>query len=682
MFTEIYQETYNKIHEKAFDFSVIRLSPSDWAQKNIFLTSAESKYTGYLNYDLTPYFREIVDSFDRDDPMMQGAIMKCAQIGGTTSVLVPLICHTIAEDPCNLMFLSGNETLVKDTIRDRLDPIIKNSKLEKFIRSSVLKKKNQKSGDTDQKKEFAGGSLTSMAYNPRRLRFYSVQRIFADEFDDAPRSDKKEGSIRSLLENRTTSFGNSKKIMYNSTPTVKGSSNIEEVFLEGDQRKWHWNCPHCNEFIPIEWSVKRENGTFAGIKWKLNEQSELIRDSIHYECQNCGGKIYEKDKYYYNLKGEWFPTAKPKTIYHKSWQLNAIILPPGFDDWFALVSAWLKACPPNEPVNSDLLKVFLNTKLGLLWEDRAKEIRVNELMSNTRSYQIGTVPDETCKKDDNGEIALITLICDLGGVVKDEQKEIFEDDVRLDWEIVAHSTKGQTYSIDHGSIGTFQRTRSKNKNTDEDRIKYNYNIGERNNVWDILEQIRNKPLVSQSGETYLITMTIIDTSAFTKLAFKYINKCNDNFVLGIKGYADEYRRIGNDKPIVKRSSENKENLYILQVDDLKDQLSINMNLKVGVDGYQPNGYMNFPQPEQGKYIMKSYFHHLESEKRVPIEKDGVEIGFKWVKKHSGVENHFFDINVYTLAAKIIFIDILKKIGGSKYSKLTWSDYCDIMPKKD
>ena len=79
--------------------------------------------------------------------------------------------------------------------------------------------------------------------------------------------------------------------------------------------------------------------------------------------------------------------------------------------------------------------------------------------------------------------------------------------------------------------------------------------------------------------------------------------------------------------------------------------------------------------------MKSYFHHFESEKRVPIEKDNVEIGFKWVKKHSGVENHFFDINVYVLASKIIFIDILKKIGGSKYSKLTWSDYCETIPKK-
>lgn len=686
MFAEIYKETYRKIHDKAFEFSVINLSPSEWTEKNIYLTSAESKYTGFLSYDLTPYFREIVDSFDRDNPMIQGAIMKCAQIGGTTSVLVPLICHTISEDPCNMMFISGNETLVKDTIRDRLDPVIRNSKLDKFVRSSVKKKKNQKSGDTDAKKEFAGGSLTSMAYNPRRLRFYSVKKIFADEFDDAPRSDKKEGSIRSLLENRTTSFGNSKKIMYNSTPTIKGASNIEEVFLEGDQRKWHWNCPHCKEFIPIEWSITRENGTFAGIKWKLNESNEIIRESIYYECQNCGGKIYEKDKYSHNLKGQWFPTAKPKTPYHRSWWLNAIVLPIGFDDWFALISSWLKACPPNEPVSSEDLKVFLNTKMGLLWEDKGKALSVNELMNNTRAYRIGTVPDVTCENDENGKIVMICLICDLGGVEKNNEKEILEDDVRLDWEIVAYSSKGQNYSIDHGSIGTFQRTRSKNKNTDENRIKYNYNLGEKNNVWDLLDQIRTKELTSESGENWQITMTLVDTGNFTIKAFRYINKWQDyevkekrdKFVIGVKGHADEYRRNGLDKPIVKRSNENKERLYILNVDDLKDILSTNMQLKIGVDGYQPSGYINYPIPENNKYTMRTYFGHLESEKRIPVEKDGVEIGYKWRKKHSSVENHFFDINVYAQAAKIIFIDRLRQIGGAAYSKITWDDYCEAI----
>lgn len=164
MFTEIYTENYKNIHEKAFDFNIERLLPSDWVENNIYLTSAESSDTGYLKYDLTPYFREIVDFFDRDNPLQQGAIMTCAQIGKTTSVLIPSICHTIAEDPCNIMFVSGSEKIVKDTMRDRLDPILKNSKLDHLITPTIVKKKNQRSGDTDFKKEFAGGSLTASTY--------------------------------------------------------------------------------------------------------------------------------------------------------------------------------------------------------------------------------------------------------------------------------------------------------------------------------------------------------------------------------------------------------------------------------------------------------------------------------------------------------------------------------------
>jgi len=678
MFTEIYTENYKNIHEKAFDFNIERLLPSDWVEKNIYLTSAESSNTGYLKYDLTPYFREIVDFFDRDNPKQQGAMMTCAQIGKTTSVLVPSICHTIAEDPCNIMFLSGSEKIVRDTMRDRLDPVLKNSKLDHLITPTIVKKKNQRSGDTDFKKEFAGGSLTASTYNPRLLRFYTVQRIYADEFDDAPRVDKQQGSIRDLLINRTASFGASKKIMYSSTPTIKGASNIEEVFLEGDQRKWHWNCPHCKDYIPIEWSVKRENGTFAGLKWKLTDTNEIIRESIHYECQNCGGKIYEKDKFSLNLKGKFIPTAKPKNPFCVSWQLNALVLKPGADDWYILIDGWLGANPPGEVTDTNKLKVFLNTKLGQLWEDKGRQVKVTDLMQNTRSYQCGVVPDKIMEIDETGNVAILVLVCDLGGVM-DFDNKIF--DVRLDWEIKAFTTKGQTYSIDHGSIGTFQRTRSKNKNKDEERELYTYEIGQKNNVWDLLEQIRKKPIKSQSGEEYMIELTLVDTGNFTNFANKYIELVNDNYVVGIKGRADEYtrrdtdyRKKTSDVQIVRKSKEHRK-LYIIETDDAKDILSNNMILKKSIDNFYPSGFMNFPQPEFGKYNYNTYFHHFESETRIPIEKDGVEVGFKWKKKHSSVENHFFDVNVYSVVAHNIFIDIVKSYGG-EWKNTTWESFCN------
>jgi phage terminase large subunit GpA-like protein len=259
--------------------------------------------------------------------------------------------------------------------------------------------------------------------------------------------------------------------------------------------------------------------------------------------------------------------------------------------------------------------------------------------------------------------------------------ETNNEDVRLDWELIAHTTSGVTYSINHGSIGTFKRNRKKTnleRSNESERDKYTYSHGQRFSVWPVLKELINKNYIGQSGDAYNIDITVIDTGFFTRLAYDFIKSVNDAIVVGIKGYTeDEYRKLNKDTPVIQRSREMANNLYILQVNQLKDILASNMKLSMGMDGFQPYGFMNFPQSSMGKYAMKSYFSHFESEHRVPLMKGDIEIGFAWKKKNSDVENHFFDVYVYNLAAREIYIDILRK-SYPKYSKLTWDDFVNIV----
>ncbi len=677
MLNEIFKNSIERIQEKIYSYKTIRLEPSEWIEKNIYLTSAESRYPGFFSYDRSPYTKEVVDSLSPTSDIEMVAVIKCAQSGFTAGVVTVMIPYIISECPSNIIFLSGSESLVQDTVRDRIDPIIHNSGLSHLIRPSIVKKKNQKSGDTDFKKEFAGGSLTAITYNPRHLRFYSAKFILADEFDDAPRSDKKEGSIRSLLENRTKSYGSTKKIAYISTPTIKNQSNIEDVFEMGDQRKWNWCCPHCETYIPIEWRIEKEDGTHAGIKYSLDEKNELIPESVHYECQNCTGKITYDQKYVLNLSGKWIPTAKPKKPSYRSYQLNALVIPPGFDSWTDLVYQWIDACPKDGPIDQGKLKAFANTQLGQTWREEGQSLRVNELMQNNiRSYKMGLVPDKTCETDGNGKIIMLSLACDLGGLM-----ETNNEDVRLDYEIIAHTSTGATYSILHGSIGTFKKSRKKTKaesQNESERDKYTYSHGQKYSVWPYLKEIIDKNYIGQSEDAYNIDITVIDTGHFTRLAYDFINSVSDSYVVGVKGYAeDEYRRLTKDTPIISRSREMAGKLYILQVNQLKDILASNMKLRMGMDGYQPSGFMNFPQSELGKYAMHSYFAHFEAEHRVPTMKGDIEIGYSWKKKNSSVENHFFDVYVYNIAAREIFIDILRR-SHSKNARLTYEDYVRLI----
>lgn len=674
MLKELYHKAVHSILDKVYEYKTVKLKPSEWAEKNVFMTRAESPYPGYLNFDHSPYTREVLDCISPESDVEMAAIMKCSQSGFTATVIVPAICYTISEEPCPTLFASGTDDLVRDTVTSKLDPVLQNSGLRHLLRSNSQKQKNNKSGDTDFNKEFAGGSLKGVTYKPSNLRMFSVKLILADELDNAKRIDKEEGDVLTLLENRARAFGNRKKKIYLSSPTTKGRSNIEVAYNKGDKRKWNWECPHCKNYIPIEWRVEKENGAWGGIKYQLNDANKLIEESVHYECQICEGKIFYNQKGALNLTGKWIPTAEPERPNYRSYQLNALVIPPGFDSWVDLVYLWLEACPPNEPINQDNLKSFLNTSLGQLWEDLGREIKANALQENAQDYDIGTVPDKLCEQENNGKIIFMSLVCDLGGIMQPD-----DEDVRLDWEVTAHTNTGVQYRIEHGSIGTFKNNRnksSKDKNNEFERMKWTYAMGQPNSVWNELDKLIDRGFSGDGNVLYPIDITLIDTAHFTTLAYNYIKSKNDPFIVGIRGYADgEYRNLSKDTPIIKRSQELKGSLYILQVNQIKDKLATNMQLKRGIDGYQPAGFMNFPQSNNGRYDYPNYFKHYEAEKRIEEERNGVIVGFAWKKKHSTVQNHFFDIAVYTLASTEIYIDIFRKDDPKRYAGLTWEDYC-------
>ena len=211
------------------------------------------------------------------------------------------------------------------------------------------------------------------------------------------------------------------------------------------------------------------------------------------------------------------------------------------------------------------------------------------------------------------------------------------------------------------------------RDRDGERTKWTYSHGQTNSVWPELEKLMRKEWVTESGQVMNINLTVVDTGFFTKLARQFIDSFNDLLVVGVKGKTEsEYRRITKDTPFIARSREAR-NLYLLEVNQLKDILSENMKLREGSDGSQPEGFMNFPQPNNGKYTLKNYFIHYEGEKRVEEIKNDEVVGFKWEKKHSQSLNHFWDVRIYNLAAREIFLDIVK-LSDPRIKSLSWSDF--------
>lgn len=673
---------FNAIIDDVFDSAMFQLSdimPSEWAEKNRVMTSEVSNRKGPFSFKNSPYTIGLIDLLHSSHPCRVLVVEKGAQIGFSTSFIENGIGYIISEDPGNILFLVGHDSLV-ETAMNKVDNMLSTTGLRDsgIIRSNANRIKNNKSGDKDRSKEFAGGRLKLGPTNHESLRQESYKYGFIDDFESMPKESKKDGATVPLIFQRFASYKESMKLCFISTPRLMATSNIHPEYLLGDQRKYHIPCPCCGELITLEWETECliDSIDRAGIVWQTDENGELIEESVGYICQRCGGFFDESKKDEFLLpvqlggKADWIPTAKPKDSRYVSVQISALYAMSYMFGWVEYVKQWTtRVMLPNGDIDERELQTFTNLVLGEPYKGNTTSTSAKKIQSNIRQYEVGTIPDKLSEQDGNGSIVLLTIGADLNGK---------EDDARIDWEIVAWSESGSSYSIDQGSVGTFIPGESSLPNElKKDRKKWTYRMGLEieNSVWPILDEIANRVYIRDSnGKQEQIHAGCLDTGYFTtEYAYPYIE--NSEFPwFGIKG--DKAQDLGIQENADYRPfniSKERSDLWILNVNLYKDHLSTSMNKTWAeqLKAKQPGGFMNFPLPTAGKYLFGSYFEHFEGEHKI------AENGrFVWKKKSPKHQNHFWDCRIYNMAAKDIFTHVFFK--SMKMQNGTFADFVRII----
>jgi len=640
--------------------------PSDWTEENVIMGKP---FPGPYSYSRTPYCREIIDCYAEDHPARWIAVMKGLQIGISAGVIIPVLLWIIKCSPANTYFTVGAPDLIDKSV-EKLDLGIDNAKLRQYIKPQVKRAKLQKSGDTNTKKDFAGGFINiTTPNNHKEWRDVSLKYGLIDDFESAKNRSKESGSTRKLIEGRFAAYADSHKIGYISTPELKETSNIEPAYLLGDQRKYLTPCPCCGEFIEWRWTVT-EGEITGGITWKLDEQNEIIDNSVGYICQKCGGFFNDKNKHELLNAGHWQPTARPKREGFYSYHISSLYAPLGMYDWKHYVQDYLEAHPGGVR-DENLWKTFVNTCLGETYEASTESPKATSIMRNTRDYEIGTIPEKLSIKDGNGHIVLVTLGSDMNGTV---------EDARLDYEIVAWSESGASYSIKHGSIGTFIPRENTRKNK-EDRERWTYEHGKANSVWPEYNRIIREMYKGDMGGNFFINMPAIDCGAYSDYAHDFldwsIGKNPENPCVGVRGNKEEkYVQQGGNLSLF-NVGKYRNDVYFLQVGVMKDMLATMMQLRWETgEGEQPPNFMNYPQPKDGLYGLVNFFEHYESEHRTRIENKDGGIEFRWVKKTSASQNHMFDCRIYNMAMREIIVYKLGKELGEK--EFRWVDYVNYV----
>ncbi|EGW39174.1 phage terminase large subunit family protein [Desulfosporosinus sp. OT] len=501
------------------------LTVSEWADLYRKLSTESSAEPGQWRTERAPYQREIMNAIS--DPEIQiVVVMTSSQIGKTEFVLNVLGYH-VHLDPAPIMVIQPTKELAQAFSKDRLAPMIRDTPV---IQDKVADAKSRDSGNTMLHKTFPGGHITLVGANaPSGLASRPIRILLADEVDRYPASAGSEGDPLTLARKRTNTFWN-RKIVYVSTPGIKGVSRIEAEYDNSTMEQWHLPCPSCGHHQPLAWG-------------------QIVFDSLSMVCNSCGC-IHNEFEWKSGI-GKWI--ARNPGAKSRGFHLNELASP--WKRWEEIIDDFKKAEKEAKKGNIELLKSWVNTSLGETWEEKGEGVESDELVKRRERYDC--------------EVPSDALVLTCGVDVQDN---------RLEYEIVGWGLESESWGIQYGVImgDPGQLT----KVTSKDGVEIQ-------SVWELLDDVLTKSYTRKDGKVLQIMTTCVDTGGHhTKTAYKFCKPREIRRVWAIKGSSVSGAAFIN-RP--KKRNNAGVWLFSIGVDAGKDTLT--SNLKIQFEG---PGYCHFP----------------------------------------------------------------------------------------
>jgi phage terminase large subunit GpA-like protein len=348
------------------------LSVSAWADDNRVLSSKGSAEPGKWRTSRNPPLREPMDCMSKRSTVRE-VLCKFPVQFGKTEIAVNCVGYWMDHDPGPVMVCLPGEVSMNKWIEQKLNPMIEESEAVQRALTSLA---SRDAANRRTFKDFAGGQLyLEHAGNDTRLKSTTVQKLVVDELSAfaATIGSVKDGVAddpMAMLRERISAFPSSYKLLYITTPGVKGVCRSDALWEESDQRRWNVACPHCRHEQPLEWK---------GLHW--NEEAT----ECWYACRECGACIEEHHKTAMIAAGRWVPGNPGAKL--RGYTINCLYYQFGIGPrWLDLVHEWIAA--QNDPAK---LKTFINDRLAESWEDPAmRAVKHNALRDRAEVYPLRT----------------------------------------------------------------------------------------------------------------------------------------------------------------------------------------------------------------------------------------------------------------------------------------------------
>ena len=337
------------------------VSGSEWAEAHRRLSPESAAEPGRFRMSRTPYMREILDVMTGSEVEVEEVwIKKSAQIGYSETLNNALGYH-MHLDPGPIMMVQPTLEMAESYSKDRIEPMLR----DVAVLSQVTDFREKRSANTILRKRFPGGMLQLIGANsPAAIASRPIRVVVCDEVDRYPHSTGKEGDPIELARARQATFEGTRMFVGGGTPSLKGGSRICKGYDTTDQRLYMVPCPHCGEYIALEWErLERERGAHYG----------------QYQCQSCDLWIQHHQKAGMLAGGHWEPSneAAPNVRGYFVWAGYS-----PFRSWEWICNQWHQA--QGDP---ELEQVMCNTVLGREYSWARAEVDGVELFRSRESYE-------------------------------------------------------------------------------------------------------------------------------------------------------------------------------------------------------------------------------------------------------------------------------------------------------